>query len=397
MTLLYDVAQPAGGGTHVLTIGVGKYPHLIDGDKNKLAAKPLGLGQLNSPPVSAKKFIDWCLAPSMTPGAIGFVNGLSPLASLEALISTENLIGIDTPDGFKLVDPATRVNIQDAFEAWLARVASHAANIGVFYFCGHGVMVADHYLLAEDFGRSNAQPWAQAFDVSNTLRAVEREASGALYFFIDACREISRDMALTLGANPFALKAVDLKKPVIRTSASLIEAAGEGKLAFSAGGGQVSRFTEALITAMSGYCGIKDAGAATWDVDGESLATAVRKLLEKGNMLPLGKKTGPPKQVSEQAIGGSSVPLLRLTAVPKVKVELDLTPEQKRAVYELYLISARGDHYQQTGINSIFQTEVPRGFYMVGARDNAGALGPVTYPDEELIPPLYGMTIQAPP
>jgi len=108
---------------------------------------------------------------------------------------------------------------------------------------------------------------------------VEREVKGTLYFFVDACREISRDVALTLGANPYALKAVDLNKPMVSTSVSLIEATGEGKLAFAVEG-RVSRFTEALITALSGYCGVKAAGSQTWDIDGETIASAIRKLLE---------------------------------------------------------------------------------------------------------------------
>jgi hypothetical protein len=395
MTILYEAAPAPGPGTHVLAIGVGRYRHLIDGDA-KLAAKPLGLGQLASPPVSAKRLVDWCLAPLVAPGTPGFVNAAAPLASVEALISAKAPVDVQTPGGVVQPDPATRDNIQAAFEGWLARLASHPGNIGVFYFCGHGVMVSDHYLLAEDFGRSAAQPWAQAFDVSNTLRAVEREVHGALYFFIDACRVISREVALTLGANPLALKAVDLGKPVIRSSASLIEATGAGKQAFSAAGGQVSRFTDALITALSGYCGVKGAGAATWDVDGEVLANAVRRLLEKANRPPPGKTKGPARQISDQTIGGDAVPLLRLAAVPKVKVELGLTPEQKRQLYELYLTSIKGQTYPQTCPKGIFETEVPRGFYAVGARGTNGALAPIEHAEEELIPPLYGLTIQVP-
>lgn len=143
------------------------------------------------------------------------------------------------------------------------RLKHHPDNIGVFYFCGHGVMASDHYLLAEDFGRSNAQPWAQAFDISTTIRAIEREVPGAVFYFIDACREIARDVAMTLGADPNALQFADLSKKVIRKSATVIYATGEGELAFAPKGGQVSRFTSALLCAMSGYCGIKSPGAVT--------------------------------------------------------------------------------------------------------------------------------------
>lgn len=53
---------------------------------------------------------------------------------------------------------------------------------------------------------------------------------------------------------------------------------------------------------MSGYCGVRRPGSPTWDVDGETIASAVRKLLDNGN------KTAKRRQVSDQMIGGDSVP-----------------------------------------------------------------------------------------
>lgn len=256
--------------------------------------------------------------------------------------------------------------------------------------------VSDHYLLAEDFGRSNAQPWAQAFDISNTIRAVEREVTGTVYYFIDACREVARDVAMTLGADPGALLFVDLSKRVVRKSGTAIYATGEGELAFAPQGGHVSRFTSALLCAMSGFSGIKAPGAATWNVDGESVATAVRQLLEYEALQASGN-VGTGKQVSEQLVQGSSVPLLRLAVPPRVKVRLDLTPSQRRAMYELYLQPAKGGRIAQTLLDQVFAVEVPRGFYEIGAHDPAGALPAVQYPDEELVPPLYALTMESQP
>jgi hypothetical protein len=392
MTTVYERAPaggPGGPGIHVLVIGVGKYPHLIEGGE-LLAGKPLGLSQLSSPPVSAKAFIDWCLAPLRDPGAVGLANPGCPLASVEALVSGQVPVMVQAPAGPKQLEAATRKNIQAAFKLWLGHLTSNDANIGVFYFCGHGIMVADQYLLAEDFGRDRDLPWNEAFDISNTLRAVEREVRGALYFFIDACREITREVALTLGANPLSLKVVDLSKPVIRASTSLLQATGEGKLAFGLGG-RVSRFTDALLTALSGYCGVKGPGPATWDVDGETLASAVRKLLESGN------KTPERRQVTDQAIGGTSVPLLRLAAAPRVKVELDLLPDQMRKLAKLYLESARGARFEQDGEKGAFMLEVPRGVYSVGARAAANQFRELLYENENLDPPLYGLIMQAVP
>jgi hypothetical protein len=346
--------------------------------------------------VSLKAFLDWFLAPTLAPGAVGFVNASAQLASIEALASAAAPVSIATPTGATVLDAATRDNIQESFEGWLDRTKSHPDNVGVFYFCGHGMMASDHYLLAEDFGRSKAQPWAQAFDISTTIRAVEREVPGAVYYFIDACREIARDVAMTLGANPNALLVVDLNKKVIRKSGTAIFATGDGELAFAPQGGNVSRFTSALLCAMSGFCGIKAPGAATWNVDGESVATAIRQLLEYDAVQASGRaSTG--KQVSEQLVQGGSVPLLRLTVPPKVKVSLDLTPTQRRAMYELYLKPAKGGRVTQTLLDQVFKVEVPRGFYDIGAHDPAGALPAVLHQEEELVPPMYTLTMQCPP
>jgi hypothetical protein len=395
VSLIYESGAQGQAGTHVLAIGIGDYPHLLGGSKT-LANKPLGLKQLQSPVVSLKAVLDWIFAPIITPGAIGFVNSAAPLASVEALGSAPAPITVITPEGPHELDRATRQNIQDAFEAWLARTQGLADNVGVFYFCGHGVMVSDHYLLAEDFGQSNAQPWAQAFNISTTLRAVEREIPGAIFCFIDACRQIARDLAMTLGANPSALLAADLNKKVVRKSMTLVQATGEGDLAFAPPGGQVSRFTSALLAAISGYCGIKSPGEATWNVDGESISTAVRQLLEFETLNEV-PKLNAGRQVSEQAIHGHSVPLVRRAQAPSVKVWLDLSPSQRRALYELYLQSAKGHRVAQTCVDQVFTVELPRGFYEVGALDPAGTLPSVVHQEEELVPPMYALTLQSQP
>ncbi|MCV2355405.1 caspase family protein [Paucibacter sp. B2R-40] len=332
--------------------------------------------------------MDWFLAPLVAPGAIGFMNGPVALGSVEALASAVAPVNVMTPTGSVTLERATRDNIQDAFELWLSRVTSDDGNVGVFYFCGHGVMVTDHYLLAEDFGRSKAMPWERAFDISNTLRAIERDVKGALYVFIDACREMSTDIALSLGANPNALKFVDIKRPVVIKSKSLIAATGEGKLAFAVEG-KVSRFTEALLTAMSGFCGVQGDIGQTWDVDGEVLASAVRKLLANGN------KTPQRRQVSDQTISGDLVPLLRLTSAPKVKVELDLLPESMRALAKMYLLSARGLRQEHDGANGVFSCEVPRGFYSFGATAPQSQFGDLLVEDREFVPPLFAYPMQA--
>ncbi len=386
MTLLLNTAAGGHAGTHVLAIGVGNYPHLLDGDK-KLAKDPIGLGQLDSPPVSLKAFLDWMLAPAGN-GA-GFSNYAAPLASVAAVCSSKAEITIDTPAlGQVPLESATRDNIQVAFEAWLDRMKSHPDYVGVFYFCGNGVMVADQHLLAEDFGRT-AQPWAHAFNISLTIRAIEREVSGAVFFFIDSCRNVPRGLALTLGADPQSLIGADLKKSVSCQHVTTVYATGEGQLAFAPTGGRVSRFTSALLCAMSGYCGIKSPGEQTWNVDGDNVASAIRTLLQHND-------TGREKQVSDQSIQGPLVPLLRRGVSPKVMVRLDLAPTERRSLYELYL--AKGaNRFAQTLVDQVFKVDIPRGVYEVGALDPQGALPLVRHEDEDLVPPMYMLTLKSQP
>jgi hypothetical protein len=142
---------------------------------------------------------------------------------------------------------------------------------------------------------------------------------------------------------------------------------------------------------MSGYCGVRGPGSPTWDADGETIAGAVRKLLEKGN------KTAKRRQVSDQTISGDSVPLLRLPTAPLVKVELDLLPEPMRALARMYLLSAKGVKHDHDGAKGAFITEVPRGMYVVGATALAKEFGDLLFDEQDLIPPLYGLTMQAQP
>lgn len=380
MSTVFDAGRGNQPCTHVLCIGVGRYRHLPGGD-GPLAEDPLGLRQLASPPVSVKAFADWFLRPLLGQPE-GFFNPLAPLGTLRCLASAGEPLAIQAPQGRVQVDTATKANIAVGFAAWLSDLKSNPANVGVFYFCGHGLMVSDHYLLAEDFGEG-MQPWLNAFDISSTIRAVEREVKGALFFFIDACRQVSRELSLSVGAAPQALRSPALARPVLRSSLTGISATGEGQLAFAPPGGKVSRFTAALLRALSGYAGIKMAGQDCWDVDGETLASATRKLLERDTGLD-----GAAAQYSEQTIHGRSVPLVRLTAPPKVAIKIDYLPADMRQHYELYAKSS-GLHVKQTREDKRFEAVIPMGIYAIGAVDPDGGLPSDERQQEDIRPPVY--------
>ena len=93
-------------------------------------------------------------------------------------------------------------------------------------------------------------------------------------------------------------------------------------------------------------------------------------------------------------IQGESIPLLRFNVPPKVMVHLDLAPQDLRDKYELYL--TRGmNRFAQTLIDGVFKVDLPRGIYEVGALDPKGILPRVLHEDEDLVPPVYMLTLRS--
>jgi len=315
MTRIYaselSTADPTCPGTHVLIVGVGAYPALIGGDTKLLLENPLGLKQLSSPPVSAKALADWFTKGSHKRGdSDAFHNPKAPLASVEMLLSPGQ--SYKGRDGVELhIEDATRANIARCFSRWKECSAENPANISVFYFCGHGVMGDNDYLLPSDFGVVNREnPWVDAIDITQTARAMRRLAGGPLYFFIDACRQATGD-ALSPGATPPALAYVDFKKPVKGFARLMLWATGEGQQAFGAAG-KVSRFTKALLESLSGYLAQKSSDGKHWIITGSLLSRSVSEILEQENAALKPEKH---QYVEQQLIG--SLPFQFLSRDPQ--------------------------------------------------------------------------------
>ena len=174
-------------------------------------------------------------------------------------------------------------------------------NVAVFYFCGHGVAGANDYLLPSDFGVNRDNPFADAIDITDTARAMRRLAGGPLYFFIDACRQASRD-ALSPGASPPALAFVDSAEPVRSFVRLILWATGEGEAAFGVKA-EASRFCAALTEALSGYEAEKAPADKGWVVTGDILARSVRSILEAQNT---SLEAGKHQYVEQQLIGSQA-------------------------------------------------------------------------------------------
>lgn len=77
-------------GTHAIVIGVGAYKYLPGGKGREILEQNEGMGQLSSPPESARSFTDRLLKESNNPK--------KPLASLQLLISDSNTDRFTLPD-----------------------------------------------------------------------------------------------------------------------------------------------------------------------------------------------------------------------------------------------------------------------------------------------------------
>lgn len=275
MTLVFERpnVQP---GTHVFVVGIGLYDHLIDGPKT-LLDNPFGLGQLGSPPISAKRFAEWMLNDLNNPDA--------PLASVEVLISSPDQVTIDVPGaGPQQVEPAIGANIQAAFNRWFARVNTDDQNVAVMYHCGHGLESSDLALLAQDFGAPGGdppQPWANAYNFHRTHLGMRRCKADAQFFFVDACRQVSADLLEFDGEDVTALIAPKLRRTNTDRNAPILYASARDSKAF-AKSDEVSRFTDAVIESMSGNGAAKVVGG-DWKVSNESLPSAVVKRILRGN------------------------------------------------------------------------------------------------------------------
>lgn len=185
MTVLFDDGLP-DPGTHVLVIGIGRYPHLVDGGAPEFAMA-MNMGQLESPPQSAREVAEWFLD-----AAGGFHNPERPLRSLQMLCSAKAPVSMpDAGGGAKVVAGATKAAVKQAVKDWMARAGRNPENMAVFYFCGHGLAFgeAENSLLLEEFGADAHDPMTDAIAFDDMRMGLMRHCAAKYQIhLIDACR-----------------------------------------------------------------------------------------------------------------------------------------------------------------------------------------------------------------
>jgi hypothetical protein len=154
-------------GTHALVIGVGTYPHLQGGQAQ--GQRTDGLGQLSSPPVSARRMTEWLLGEYHCPDR--------PLASLALLTSEPRSAPLRNPRTGRAhkVARADIDHIPAAVTEWYARGDTSPNNRMIFYFCGHGTAQGeDMALLARDFSLDARNPLNGALDFRQLANGLRR-------------------------------------------------------------------------------------------------------------------------------------------------------------------------------------------------------------------------------
>lgn len=376
-------------GTHILIIGVGDYLHLRGGSQASTTSH-LGLSVLSSPPISAMHLVKWMIG---DPDAAGLNNPNAPLATLEIFVSSRTGESLDVNGLSHTIERASSPLVTAGFDRWLVEVKRNPRNVGILYFCGHGLMgpSGEQILLLEDHGTAPNRPFAAgSFDISATIRSLLRHVEAQLYVFIDACRKYSSELGGQIGSGPNSLLSGGNLTEVVNRGMTKIESTGDGEEAYGDENG-VSRFTEALLQALQGYCGVPEPGSQRWLINGGALAQAMPKLLALVNT----ERGGRRQSCTPCPSGAVDEPLHITMQIPKVKVEIDLSPEVMRTVSQFLLTSVVDATMPQiTGglINEIWRTEVQKGVYEV--RIASANLQPYASGQQYFEPPLYRLPVE---
>lgn len=252
MTLVVDLPID-GPATHALVIGVGDYPHLLGGSAAQKARFDGGMGQLSSPPASARAFADWLRDRFNSPSR--------PLASLELLIGeAPQAAGEGAAEGAAAatLSETSIAQMQQAAVRWQGR-ARHKEDLLIFYFCGHGVAQGQMFnLVAGDFGADAGLPYSGLVDVALLLKGMSASPATDQCYFIDACRTATADF---LDAEDYGQALVQKAGPPARELAQCVYYSTLGGGASHGDPGRLSLYTHALLQALGG------AGAANTDGD----------------------------------------------------------------------------------------------------------------------------------
>jgi Caspase domain len=312
---LHDVLFDDGladAGTHVLLIGVGKYPHLPGGTPPAFAMA-MGMGQLESPPESVRRMAEWFMD-----AASGFHNPDRPLRSLQILCSSKVPLSMQGANGMTLVDGARMPAARQAITDWKVRSGRNPENMAVFFFCGHGLAFGEveNSLLLEDFGSDVHNPMADAIAFDSMRLGLMRHCTAKYQVhLVDACRSPpTREFLDLYGDNATGdpVLAAGLSRKLREKTAPVYFATGLASPAYGVPG-QASLFTQGLLQSMRGPAS-RDKNNH-WEVQISALAEGINKCVAS-----MAFQSQP--QYCQPRDTGQEVTLHRLRDMPEVIVKV---------------------------------------------------------------------------
>ena len=382
---VYSQAVP-GAATRALLIGVGHYPALPDGGGPQMA-KPEGLKQLQSPPVSARAFARWLIE--------HYQSDARPLATVQLLLSE----AVPAPfeyqkDGATVqvaAQPADIATVKQAIRDWHELGNRNPDDLLLFYFCGHGVSEgALTSLLMSDFGSVPLAPMEGALDFRRFHLAMEDCLARHQCYFVDACRvpssllrryDVAGDAVLQPGALPNPGGRARLGPKFMSTLP------GE---ASHARPGQPSLFTGALLEALNG-AGAGDEDGGDWIVKTNRLHAAleylVKEIIEENGW-----------DVGQQTItdGMQDLPLNTLDC-PVVPVSLAVEPHAAHLEATLGCQDGNGLQLERAAEAKPWNFRVPVGVYSFQANFISPQYAPVVMPNQFVRPPYLRRILKVAP
>jgi len=255
---------------------VGDYPHL-NGGAGSPALDPLGLTQVTTPRFTAPVIADWLMS--------GYSNPACPLGSLEVLVSPTAKIPLPGGGSAK-AHPATMTEIKRAFATWEKRCSTQPDNIAFFYFCGHGLLKTEQFLLPEDFGDPGLpNQWENCIDFDGMRLGMRRCKAQTQIFFVDACRETPFGMLTQTNVSGDELISASITDTV--TCSAVYYATTQGRQAYGPDN-DVTYFGQAVLCCLKGVAGLNKGGK--WVVDTYSLGNGLGQVmaqLKRRHKLPL--------------------------------------------------------------------------------------------------------------
>jgi len=334
---------------HVLIVAVGEYPCLVGGTGN-LFEENEGMGQLSSPPISARLLSDWLRSEFVPYGA--------KLGSIDVLCSGDQEFVNDEGD-LVAVDSAKLINLRTAADRLFELGNHNPEDMLVFYFCGHGVSSGEvHSLLTEGFGSFPRDPFSDAVDAGAFIDGMRSCKALNQLFLFDACRSTPEHYLLELGefrGVPLISGAVHANLGVSRQVslwASELGLPAYGRI--DAG----TVFTEALISAMQGAAARRDRITFDWVIETFSLQEGINTFIKRA--------VGELRQFVTPGRMTMGFPFHVLSQPPLVPVEIVCRPPERGPLLEL---SCDPGAHRYAG--SPWALELPHGQYTVTATELA--------------------------